>query len=692
MYRFVLSVLTLAALLMRAAGQQEDPLAALAGGGPAGGDTRATLISEVAAIAPGRTFTVALRLEHPAEWHSYYRNSGGPELPPSIRWSLPEGFTAGDIRWPVPALKEGFFGVSQIYDGSPVFLIDITPPDSLETGSSVQLAAEATWQICKEACRDESASLTLSLETADEPRPDPAQADVFAEARGRLPLSADGWQLTAERSGTVVKLRATGPDGAVPDIRGFVSGVPWLSAVKPSSESAADGLLEIPLRTRDHLDEPVPAGDEVSGILLTGDGRGIAVEAVPLTKAPPPALPWGSFLLVIGGMFAGGLILNVMPCVFPVIGLKIMGFARQAGEEKGKIVMHGLVFTAGVLLSFWILCSILYAVRESSGVEIGWGYQLQNRWFVWSMMLLFLVFGLAMFGVFEFGAGIAGVGGGLQAKQGLAGSLFSGGLATIAATPCSAPVLGPAIGTAVTLPAVQFFAAFTAMALGLALPYLVLSIYPHLVRKLPRPGPWMESFKQAMSFLLLGTAAFFFWVYSDHVNADAQFYVVMGLVLIAMALWIYGRWNLNAPLRRRWIARVAALLIGATGVYGSTGPSGGIEWEPWSEARVNELLDEGRPVYVDFTAKWCATCQLNKKVAYTAGVIDLVRRKGIVMLRADKTKPSPEIEQAIAALGRAAIPVNAFYLPDGSDPVVTPEVLSPEYLLELFSKAEDAAD
>jgi thiol:disulfide interchange protein DsbD len=385
-------------------------------------------------------------------------------------------------------------------------------------------------------------------------------------------------------------------------------------------------------------------------------------------------------------MFLGGLILNLMPCVFPVIGLKIMGFVQQAGADRRKVVLHGVVFALGVLLSFGVLSGILFAAREAAGGSaIGWGYQLQNPWVVLGLMLLMFVLALNLCGVFEIGTGATSVGGALQSKQGIAGSLFSGVLATLVATPCSAPFLGTAIGAAIALPATQFFTAFAAMAVGLALPYLVLSIFPNLVNLLPRPGAWMESFKQAMSFPLFATAGYLLWVYAGQIGLDNLLWPIIGLTLIAIGAWIHGRWNLPHKSRRcRMIAGILAIIIAVAGVWLAQPPkSQRFTWEPWSESRVAELLAEQRPVYIDFTAQWCATCQVNKRRAYTKEVIALIKQKRVATLKADKTNPNPSIEAALRKLGRSAIPVNVLIAP-GKKPVILPELLSPEDLLKVL--------
>jgi thiol:disulfide interchange protein DsbD len=392
-------------------------------------------------------------------------------------------------------------------------------------------------------------------------------------------------------------------------------------------------------------------------------------------------------------MLLGGLILNLMPCVFPVIGLKIMGFVQQSGEDSKKIMLHGLMFTLGVLASFWALSGVLFAARAAalaksgSADSIGWGYQLQNPWVVLGLMLMMFILALNMYGVFEIGASATSVGGKLQSKSGLSGTFFSGVLATLVATPCSAPFLGVAIGTAIGLPAVQFFLAFTAMGLGLSTPYLVLSIFPKLIHLLPRPGAWMESFKQAMAFFLFATAGYLLWVYTGQIGLENMLGPIFGLSAIAIGAWILGRWNL--PYREksvRYLAMGLALVFAIGGFWITKPPEKSkLVWEHWSAERVTELTEAGTPVYVDFTAHWCATCQFNKKRAYTPEVIQLMKDKGIVALKGDKTNPDPAIEEKLRELGRTAIPVNVLYVP-GKDPIVTPELLTPDYLKELFGR------
>ncbi len=682
-------------------GQEKAPSFDLPG---SGGKVQsiAELVSEASAVAPGRPFTVALRLAHPEGWHSYYQNSGGIEQALKIDWSLPEGFVAGPIQWPAPKVEVGLLeNQSFYYSGSPVFLIEIAPPASLEAGGVAEIKASATWQICKTGqCLDEAGTFTLTLPVKAGAEIDAAQAPLFTEARSRLPAPAEGWKIRAANAGSEVILHLTPPSGLkLPDDLDFIPAAPFLASISEGStvnQERGDWIFTLKRKKEDIIGSPIEQGHEVSGILVStspldaqNGASSILVPVTTIERAPPEPLSFGAYLSILGGMLIGGLILNLMPCVFPVIGLKIMGFVRQSGQDRRKIVMHGLAFTGGVILSFWVISGALFALRSAAGPgqEIGWGYQLQIPGLVLGLMLLMFVLGLSMYGLFEIGASATGVGGKLQAKQGVSGSFFSGILATIVATPCSAPFLGVAIGAAIGLPSLQFFGAFTAMGLGLSLPYLVLSIFPKLVDLLPRPGAWMESFKQAMSFLLFATAGYLLWVYIGQIGLEGMLNVVFGLTAIAIAAWVFGRWH--TPIRRprvRIAAILVTLLFAAAGLKLTLPPAPPeLVWEKWSDERVKELLEEGRPVFVDFTAQWCATCQLNKKRAYTKEVADLMKARGVVALKADKTNPDPAIDAKLEELGRSAIPVNVLYVP-GKDPIITPELFGADYMKELITR------
>lgn len=403
-----------------------------------------------------------------------------------------------------------------------------------------------------------------------------------------------------------------------------------------------------------------------------------------------------SFLGYLLFAFIGGLILNVMPCVFPVLGIKIMSVVEQAGKDKRQVLLHALAYTFGILICFWALGGLVIALGKT------WGFQLQSPGFVYGLCAFFLIFGLNMAGVFEMGTSVIGVGAGLQSKHGLSGSFFSGLLAVVVATPCSAPFLGSALGYTVTLPGAQAMLMFSMIGLGLASPFLVLSLTPRLIAFLPRPGAWMESFKQGMSFLLFGTVAFLAWVLTGMIEGQPMLFLLFSLVIVSLGCWIYGRWCLPyKSARTRLIALVLTLgcIIGGL-AYGwphveksavSEGDhvEGGLTWEAWSPEKVEQLRAEKKPVYIDYTAKWCFTCQVNKRVYKDAALQKLITDKKIVLLKADWTNEDPRITKALSDLGKAAVPVNVLYLPGHSEPVVLPELLSVENVSEAMEQIKE---
>ncbi len=368
--------------------------------------------------------------------------------------------------------------------------------------------------------------------------------------------------------------------------------------------------------------------------------------------------------------FIGGLILNVMPCVFPVLGIKVLSVVQQAGENKKQVLFHGLAYTFGVLVCFWALGALVITLGKA------WGFQLQSPGFVYGLGAFFLIFGLSMAGLFEIGASAVGVGQNLQSQHGLSGSFFSGLLAVVVATPCSAPFLGPALGYTVTLPSFQALVMFSMIGLGLASPFLLLAIFPKLVSALPRPGAWMESFKQGLSFLLFGTVVFLIWVLTGMVQGQPLLFAMLGLVLIAFGCWVYGRWNLpHKPARTRHIALILTLLSIGGGLYAGW-PVKEDKWAEWSPEKVAELRAAGQPVYIDYTAQWCVTCQVNKRVYKSDALKKLIAEKKVILLKADWTNEDPRITKALSDLGKAAVPVNVLYLPGKPEPIVLPELLT----------------
>lgn len=396
----------------------------------------------------------------------------------------------------------------------------------------------------------------------------------------------------------------------------------------------------------------------------------------------------GSIAYFLFLAFLGGIILNIMPCVFPVLAIKLTGVVHQAHDDKRKLMWHGLAYTLGVLVSLWIMASVLLTLR-AAGSSLGWGFQLQSPWFVYVVVLVMVVFGLNMAGLFEIGTSVIGAGGELTAKSGLTGSFFSGLFATVVATPCTAPLLANALPVAFSLPAAGALGFFTVIGLGLAAPYLLLTLNPALLKKLPRPGAWMESFKQAMSFPMLAAAGYFAWVLMALISEESQRDLLIGLVVIAMALWIYGRWcviSKPAPVRRRALFATVAVL--ALGVWLSI-PRNEDLWKKWSPDLVKILRDEKKPVYVDFTARWCATCQVNHRVYSDKSLREEIRKRGIVMLKADWTAYDPVITNTLEKeFHEQAVPVNVLYIPGREKPLVLPKLLTVDNMKAAFAELD----
>ena len=676
---------------------------------------KASLVADVTSVQPGQPFTVALRLEHTPHWHTYWINPG-TGLITTLAWTLPEGVTASDILWPAPKALKDRSGtiVGNGYEGDLLLPVTITPPATLAPGSKLTLKVSAEWLMCEDSCMPGSADLQLSLPvTAETAAPHATFGPRIATVLAQLPRADAAWTPSATRAGNTITLtvKAAQSGAHVPAGLRFFADDNLVAYELPqtvASDGAGGFVLTLPVSP----DGPADA-TQLVGVLTAENGwradgtlPGLRVEG-PFTKAGAPVgqvsdLPQGGsetrptsestppaptgLLGTLALAFIGGLILNLMPCVFPVLGIKILGFVNQAGSERGKVVMHGIVFTLGVLFSFWALAGVL-AILRAGGDQLGWGFQLQSAGFVFALTVLLLVFAMNMSGVFEFGLSATGVGAGLQMKGGYGGSFFTGILATVVATPCSAPFLAPALGAALALPVVESFLIFTAIALGLSMPYLLLSIFPQAVKVLPRPGAWMETFKQFMAFPLYATVAYLVWVLAGQTSEGGMLMALFGLVLVALGVWFYGRWNApGAAAGRARFGVIAGAIVFAAGLWtGWPQPPAPTEivWEKWSEEAVAKYRAEGRPVYVDFTARWCATCQTNKKLVFaSAEVLKYFADEKVVALKGDWTNQDPKITAELAKYQRSAVPFNVIWLPGKSDPVLLPELLTPSTVLD----------
>jgi len=698
------------------------------------GAVQVQLISDASAIEPGKPFTVALRMQHDPHWHSYWI-APGTGFPTSLTWTLPEGFVAGDIQWPTPHVVKDTTGkiTGNGYEGENSLLVEITPPKQLAPGSEIKLQAVAEWLMCQEVCMPGDAKLEIAFTSANTgaSTTDAKWQKAIAETRAKLPQPATGWDITASHTDTTATLRLTAKAGNThqPTELHFFSADAFTDYIKPATITRDNGSWVIQMDLDAAADKNIT---RFTGVLASANGwragasyGGIVIDA-PFSSAasasagtspnavgsltattqaptsnPPPAAASGLFATLFLA-FVGGMILNLMPCVFPVLGIKILGFVNQSGHDRRKITLHGLTFAAGVLISFWALAGALLILR-AGGAQLGWGAQLQSPAFVFGMAVFLLIFALNMSGLFEIGLSATGVGGKLQMKEGFAGSFFTGALAVLVATPCSAPFLAPALGAAFSTAysALESMLLFTAIAVGLALPYLLLSIFPQAIKFLPKPGAWMETFKQLMAFPLYATVGWLLWVLAGQTKDDdnALLLIAFAFVLVAMAAWSYGRFGQawGKPGKQLFgRAFAAALLVG--GLYlgwpktaeaaPAVAGSYQVTWEKWSPEAIAAAQAAGKFVYVDFTARWCATCQTNKAaVFHSDDVLAKLKELNVVLLRGDWTNRDPKITAELARWNRSAVPFNLIYAPGKSDPIILPELLTPGKVLEAFAQA-----
>ncbi len=677
------------------------------------GHVRAELVPEMDTIAPGQPFTVGLHLEMDEHWHVYWRNAGDAGLPPKVTWELPEGFSAGEIQWPYPEKFSVPPLMSYGFYGSVLLPVTITSPSDLTTGETVELIAKAEWLVCKEACIPGKAELPVVLPVGEAPSVNEQWGGAFAQVREKLPLQEHGWGVAVGVSGETVTLNLTPPEW----YRDSLTEVTFLPHESKVIENAAPQTLEVTESgyrlTVERSHYSLEAPETVSGILISEDGwRGPASEkALEFTAAvnasgdtPPVAATsgWDSGIFkALLFAFLGGMILNLMPCVLPVLSLKVLGFVQQANESRSKSAAHGLVFTGGVLLSFWALAAVLMALR-AGGQELGWGFQLQSPAFLVVLSVFMFLFGLNLLGVFEIGSSLTTVGGGKT--SGMGGSFLNGVTATVVATPCTAPFMGSALGFSLTQQVWVGWLIFTALGLGMAAPYVVLSMAPGLLRFVPKPGRWMETLKQIMGFLLLATVIWLAWVLGVQAGINAVAALMVVLLVTAIGAWVMGRWgSLSQSTGKRRVAYVTAavLVLGAAGgglagvekvkteQTATASVDGGIRWEPFSRERLRELRAGDKPVFVDFTAAWCLSCKVNERVALGAeSVQDKFDEMEVVALKADWTSRSDEITRALAEYGRNSVPLYLLFAPGDGDAKILPEILTPGIVLEALNEID----
>jgi len=683
-------------------------------------NVRSELVSEVVTVKPGEPFWVALRQTLRPKWHTYWKNPGESGLPTEITWKLPEGARADPIVWPAPILFDIGGVINYGFKDESMLLVRITPPADL--AGPLTLAAEANWLVCEDVCIPEEGKFELVLPsgTAATPAP-PATRDLFEKARRAVP-TASPWPARYGLSKTGDPTLLVEAKGLKPDTIGDVYFFPaeWgpIATMAKQTATVTPEGIRIPLKRGD-AKAAMPAQLAGTLVLTEKTADGSVRQAFDLSaKLDPAFVPaaTGSLANAVGAeqlsllqalAFAllGGLILNLMPCVFPVLAMKAAAFARLAGHARSEMRRDGLAYTAGVLVSFAAMAGVLIALRSTVG-EVSWGFQFQSPVFSLLIAYLFFVVGLNLSGVFEVGNRLAGVGQGLVSRGGTTGAFFTGVLAVIVATPCTAPFMAAALGFALSQPAPATVAVLLAMGLGLALPYLALSMTPALQRLMPRPGPWMDRLRQFLAFPMYASAVWMIWVLTQQTGADGVLYALGGMILIAFAIWLLrlGSGASAGTWARRGLAAAAVLLAfaatlklddsPATAASASGGPNAGVSFEGWerfSRARMAEAVAAGKPVFVDFTAAWCITCLVNERVALE---VPAVRRAfeqaGVVKLKGDWTNRDAEISGVLKELGRAGVPLYLFWAPGADRPKILPQVLTEQLILSELSSIQQA--
>lgn len=675
------------------------------------------LVAAANAVVPGQPLDVALRIKHDPHWHTYWINPGDSGLATQLTWQLLAGWSAGPIEWPAPERLPVGPLMNFGYEDELLLPVRLTPPASLTAGDMAFIAARADWLMCKDVCIPGSAELKLQLPIKAQAEPS-QWAAAFARTRALIPQPATLAQAQAAIEGNRIRLAFASSGAAPKSLEFFPFKEGQIEPAAPQPLRGEDGKSALYLTAT----QPVAADfTQLRGVLVADGGpaaadRGgwaatievpLAAGTVPVVAAAPataaataPAPSSITWLAALAGALLGGLILNLMPCVFPVLSLKLLGLMQhQRADDAARrahvpLAAHGAAFTVGVVLSFLLLAGALLALR-AGGAQLGWGFQLQTPWVVAALLLLFFLIGLNLLGTFEFafGGGVASSAAAqrLQSDK-VSGSFWTGVLAVIVAAPCTAPFMGAALGFAMTQSTAVALSVFAALGLGMALPYLLLTLFPALLARLPRPGVWMERFKQVMAYPMFATCVWLAWVLAQQVGVDGLGLLLGALVLTGLAAWAFGLAQRGGR-RWRWVAAVAA--VGAVYTVFQTTTAGEPpaataaakgDWQPWSPATVEAARAAGRPVFVDFTAAWCVTCQANKRLVLTAESVQRAfADKGVLLLRADWTNRDPQITAALAEHGRNGVPLYVLHDARGGATVL-PEILTTGLVLEALGK------
>lgn len=688
--------------------------------------TKVALISEAKSVVPGSTFSVALVLKPAPKWHLYWSYAGDSGAAPILAWSATNAKLIQPERFPAPQRIP--FGplVNYGYQGALVLVADFVADKQLQAGDKVDVKVGAEWLVCEEECIPGFAEISTTLTIGEENLPNEALLGIFEQTRLGWPISVTDQQVSviesAESYKITFKVPPHWPQSPPPTVNFFPYAKGSIENAAAQPLTVSDGIATL-LVTKAY--DPPEQLTELAGVLVSTNSwirnasRPALEIKLPLASSNQNSQPsgeqvfedlqvgtgleQGSFLVALLLAFLGGVILNLMPCVFPILSIKILSLVESTKHSANATKLHGAIFTLGVLCSFWVLAGAIL-ILQAGGERLGWGFQLQSPGFVAFLALLMFTIGLNLMGFFEFGGSLQRVGDVGAAKSGISGAFWSGVLATVVATPCTAPFMGSAIAYALSLSAVSALLIFSSLALGVAAPFLLLSFNPRLLRFLPRPGNWMVIFKQLMAFPLFATALWLLWVLSLQSVSEVVLLQLLGAIGIAFALWVYSVWaDVNRPKASRVTASLLTLIIlsgsFALPIWSAAASTGrannvsvvsgerdqyGLIWEEYSDQKVEQLVSQGHPVYVDFTAAWCITCQVNKRVVFSSSeVTKLIADKKIRLLRADWTNKDEKIARSLERYNRRGVPLNLLFSnhPEHK-PYIFPAILTPGLVIE----------
>lgn len=666
----------------------------------------ARLLSSADAVRPGDTIQLGLEQRIIPHWHTYWRNPGDSGVATTIAWTLPPGAVVDDLRWPTPRRFQMGPVVNYGYDNQVVLLSALHIPAAARPGQGVTLKARVEWLVCREECLPQQVDLQLRLPVVHEVPALGRNAEILAAAEARLPVPAP-WPVRLRREQEGLVLHPAAPELRRPGVFSIEFFPEQWGAIQQSAVQALrqddDGIhLVVP-----EGDVPLAAAGSLRGVLVVGENttegevrRGYQVLA-PL-KGEDVGVEGGGLALALLFAFLGGATLNLMPCVFPVLSIKALSLVRHAQGDRHQILRQGLAYATGVIVSFVLLALVLLLLK-TGGESVGWGFQFQSPLFVLAMACLMFAVGLSLSGAFHIDGGLSRLGEGLAERPGYAGSFFTGVLATVVATPCTAPFMGAAIGFALTRPPVELLLVFVSLGLGLSSPYLALCAWPGLQKNLPRPGRWMEIFKQALAFPMYAAAAWLVWVLSQQSGSGGVLAASVGIVGIAFAAWIY-RISRSGGSGQRWgnlavTLTLLGLLFGTSGLIQNASPvaapqhsssergSDQTAWQAYSADRLQSLRNQGKPVFLNFTAAWCISCIVNEKLALgDESVKAAFAQKGITYLKGDWTHQDAAITAKLAEFGRRGVPLYVYYPADaGAKPVVLPQLLTPGIIVNALN-------